>query len=63
MVKYVLAIGIVFFLLVGWLSVQYVYRHFAQEHPELGPYRSNVAVGCGGCGCGGTDSCTSDELC
>ncbi|MBT8420707.1 MAG: hypothetical protein KJO08_07610 [Gammaproteobacteria bacterium] len=61
MLDYVLATGVILFLLLGWISVQQIYRRFAEKYPELGPYRDDVGS-CGSCGCGtGGDSCSSDE--
>ena len=51
MAKAILAAGVIFGVMVGWLYVQDLYRRFARRHPELGPYRSEG--GCGGsCACG-----------
>jgi hypothetical protein len=55
---YLLAIGIVLLLLVGWVAVQQVARLFAARHPEFGPYQEKSG-GCGGCGCGGASCSTS----
>lgn len=61
MIKYILAVGIILLMLLGWVAVQRVYRRFAAEHPELGPYRDDVKR-CGSCGCGaGGNSYSSDE--
>nr|VFK55666.1 MAG: hypothetical protein BECKTUN1418D_GA0071000_103516 [Candidatus Kentron sp. TUN] len=61
-IKYVLAIGIILFLLFGWVTVQHVYRRFAVKNPELGPYGDDTGK-CGNCGCGSgaaNDSCSSE---
>ncbi len=50
MVKAILAGGVIFGVMVGWLYVQELYRRFARRHPELGPYRGEG-------GCGGSCSC------
>ncbi|VFM94815.1 MAG: hypothetical protein BECKG1743D_GA0114223_100027 [Candidatus Kentron sp. G] len=62
MSEYIFAVSIVLLLLFGWVTVQRVYRRFAQRYPELGPYRDDVGS-CGSCGCGGIggDSCTGSE--
>nr|VFJ98885.1 MAG: hypothetical protein BECKLFY1418A_GA0070994_10903 [Candidatus Kentron sp. LFY] len=56
--NYIFSIGIILILLIGWVTVQYVYRYFAVRHPELGPYRDELGS-CGDCGCG-IDSCTRE---
>ena len=58
--KYVLAVAIIMLLMMGWVAVQHLYRLFAAKHPELGPYRDDVACG-GGCGCGAGSCSTSAE--
>lgn len=62
MTDYLLTIGILLLLLLGWVTVERVYRLFARRHPELGPFRREGG-GCGG-GCGGgscgTGSCSTD---
>ena len=50
MAKAILAAGVIFAVMVGWLYVQDLYRRFARRHPELGPYRGEG-------GCGGSCSC------
>ena len=61
MLTYFLSVAIVLFMLLGWVAVQQVYRRFAENHPELGPYRDDRGGGCGSCGCGGGgDVCHSD---
>lgn len=55
---YLLAIGIILILLLGWVAVQHLARLFAARHPEFGLYNEK-AGGCGGCGCGG-GSCRTD---
>jgi hypothetical protein len=47
MTTYLLAIGLILILLLGWVVVQQSYRLFARRHPELGPFRGES--GCGGC--------------
>ena len=58
---YLLAVGIVLIVLLGWVAVQQIARLFAAKHPELGPYTEKVGCGGGcGCGCGGKTCSTSD---
>ena len=55
---YILAIGIVLIVMLGWVAVQQMARRFAAKHPEFGPYPESTG-GCGGCGCGGNKCSTS----
>ncbi len=52
MLDYLLACGVIFVVLYGWLSVQALYRRFANNNPQLGPFREE------GGGCGGSCSCS-----
>ncbi len=55
MTTYLVAIGLILVLLLGWIIVQQACRLFARRHPELGPVREEGA-GCGACSggkCGG----------
>lgn len=54
MTTYLVTIGLILLLLLGWVVVQQFYRLFARRHPELGPFRSES----GGCGC-----CSSSGAC
>ncbi len=45
---YLLAIGIILIVLLGWVTVQDMGRRFAAKHPEFGPY-SEKSGGCGRC--------------
>ncbi|MBT8439398.1 MAG: chemotaxis protein [Gammaproteobacteria bacterium] len=57
MMKYIIAITAVPLLLLGWLLVQQMGRHFAKHHPELGVFREEGG-GCGkSCSCSGKSSC------
>lgn len=61
MVKVMLASAVILVILVGWLYVEEIYRRFAKQHPELGPYRDKNG-GCGGgdCACH-TGSCRAKQ--
>lgn len=48
--NYLIAIGLLFLLLLGWVAMQHVARVFAQRHPEFGPVRE-------GLGCGSSCNC------
>ncbi|MDD3530814.1 MAG: chemotaxis protein [Gallionellaceae bacterium] len=54
MSTYLVTIGLILLLLLGWIVVQRVYRLFARRHPELGPFRAEG----GGCGC-----CSQGDAC
>jgi len=50
--------GIIFAVLLGWITVQAVAREFARRHPEWGPYRERGSCGSGGeCSCRGGGNC------
>jgi hypothetical protein len=63
MATYLLAIGIILVILLGWVAVQQVARLFFHRHPEFGSYREKV--GCcgshGSHGCGGENCSTSSD--
>ena len=62
MSTYLITIGLILLLLLGWILVQQAYRLFARRHPELGPFRDE-GNGCGACSggkCGGGSGCSSD---
>ena len=51
MLDYLLAIGLILLVLVGWILVQLAARRFAAKHPEFGPAKEEGG-GCGtGCSC------------
>lgn len=63
MLSYLITIGLILALLLGWVGVQAAYDRFARRHPELGPFRTG-AGGCGTCsggGCGGGHCATSGQ--
>lgn len=61
--SYLVTIGLILVLLLGWVVVQQGYKLFAQRHPELGPFRREGGA-CGGCcsggACGG-GACETEE--
>lgn len=59
MLVYVMTIGIILVLLLGWIVVQRTYRLFAKRHPELGPFRGEGHQGCGGCSGDCSGACDS----
>jgi hypothetical protein len=44
---YLITIGLVLGMLLGWVVVEQLANIFANRHPEFGPPRK---LGCGGCG-------------
>lgn len=56
MADVLIASGVIFAVLGGWLWVQALYRRFALQHPELGPFRPDSACG-GSCDACGSDRC------
>ncbi len=55
--KFLIAMGAILLMLVGWIGVQQAARHYALRHPEFGPPREEGG-GCGGsCSCKGGGSC------
>jgi len=58
-VTYVLTIGLILILMLGWILVQQSYKLFAHRHPELGPFRDEN----GGCGCCANKSSCSTGSC
>jgi hypothetical protein len=44
---YLITIGLVLAMMVGWVIVERLAHLFAHRHPEFGPPRK---LGCGGCG-------------
>lgn len=59
MTTYLVAIGLIMILLLGWVVVEQFYKLFARRHPELGPFRSDS----GGCGCCGSHGSCSTGAC
>ncbi|KPK56253.1 MAG: hypothetical protein AMS22_01890 [Thiotrichales bacterium SG8_50] len=53
MAHYLIAVGTVLLVLVGWVAVQHIARLYARDHPQFGPYREEG----GGCG----SSCRCDR--
>jgi hypothetical protein len=56
MADVLIASAVIFAVLGGWLCVQALYRRFALQHPELGPFRPDSACG-GSCDACGSDRC------
>jgi hypothetical protein len=53
MLDYLIAMGMVPILLLGWLVVQSITRRYSNMHPEFGPHREEGS-GCGkSCMCSG----------
>ena len=53
MLDYLIGMGLVPILLLGWLVVQSITRRYSRMHPEFGPHREEGS-GCGkSCMCSG----------
>ncbi|OQW95975.1 MAG: hypothetical protein BWK79_00440 [Beggiatoa sp. IS2] len=48
MTSYLVAIGLILAMLVGWVAVQQLARSYAAKHPEFGPVREEKGGCCGG---------------
>ncbi len=57
MANYLIAMGGVALLLIGWVMVQHLARLYARRHPEFGPAREE------GSGCGKSCLCASGGQC
>lgn len=57
MANYLIAVGGILLVLLGWVWVQYLAREFARRHPQFGPAREE------GGGCGRDCSCSSQAHC
>ncbi|HTY04370.1 MAG TPA: hypothetical protein VMC81_11645 [Rhodocyclaceae bacterium] len=58
-----LTIGLIFAVLIGGILVERLYRRFARENPQLGPFRKEGHQDCCSCTAGdgcdpGSSSCT-----
>jgi len=56
MVTYLVTVAAVFAVLSGGILVDRLYRRFAADHPQLGPFRDNSKCGCCSAGSGCADS-------
>ncbi len=53
MLNFLIAMGIIFGLMIGWVFVQQAARKYAAKHPEFGAAKEE-GLGCGkSCGCKG----------
>jgi hypothetical protein len=57
--NYLIAVGAILCLLVGWIGVQQLTRWYSLRHPEFGPHREDG----GGCGTGGCSHCKGGDVC
>jgi len=57
MADYLIAMGGILLLLLGWVGVQHLARELARRHPQFGPAREE------GGGCGSGCSCSSKGEC
>jgi len=56
MLDFILSSAIILAVLAAWVTVERLYRQFAERHPEHGPYR-DPGAGCTGgcCSCSGNN--------
>lgn len=60
-VIYVVTIGFIFTILITGIGIERLYRRFAANNPQLGPFRDTDKCGCCSAGSGCSDeSCASD---
>jgi len=51
MINFLIAMGVIFALSIGWVWIQQAARIYAAKHPELGAVKEE-GLGCGkSCGC------------
>lgn len=55
--SYVIGVGAILGLMLGWVAVQQLARRYALRHPESGPAPAE------GAGCGTACLCTAGERC
>lgn len=60
MMTYLITVGLILLMLIGWVVVQYAARAYALKHPEFGPVHEE---GGGGCGTAQCTSCSSENTC
>lgn len=61
MFNYLVAMGLILLIMLGWILVQHAARLFAARHPEFGPAKEE-GVGCGkSCGCSGKRACEEEK--
>ena len=56
-----ITIGAIFSIAIGGILVDRLYRRFARQHPQLGPFRKEGHQDC--CSCSGVSGCNSDTSC
>lgn len=59
MMTYLITVGLILLMLMGWVTVQYLARAYATKHPEFGPAREEG----GGCGTSHCTSCSTHDTC
>jgi hypothetical protein len=60
MTTYLLAIAFIFSLALGGILIDRVYRRFAAENPQLGPFRDPGKCGCCSAGSGCDTACSAE---
>jgi hypothetical protein len=56
-----ITIGAIFSITIGGIMVERLYRRFARQNPQLGPFRKEGKQDC--CSCSGGSGCSSDKSC
>jgi hypothetical protein len=56
-----LTIGFIFAVTIGGILVERLYRRFARDNPQLGPFRKEGKQDC--CSCAVADGCDSKDSC
>ncbi|WP_305906439.1 hypothetical protein Q9L42_001225 [Methylomarinum sp. Ch1-1] len=60
MINFLIAMGAIFSLMMGWILIQQAARKFAAKYPQFGPAKEE-GLGCGkNCGCQG-GSCDKEQ--
>jgi hypothetical protein len=56
-----ITIGAIFSIAIGGILVERLYRRFARQNPQLGPFRKEGHQDC--CSCSGGSGCSADTSC
>ena len=59
-IKFLITFAALLLIMIGWLGVQHLYRNFARNNPECGPFREdggNSACKC----CASREHCTQAQ--
>jgi hypothetical protein len=56
-----ITIGAIFSVALGSILIERLYRRFARQNPQLGPFRKEGHQDC--CSCSGSSGCSGDTSC